>query len=317
MATFEELLKETGLPDAALAPLREKWNEALSLITVNNKRVAQVNAARAKDPNDSEYQDSLWKSNEKTDPEIMPLAEKFYVVAEEYENLLAELRKLSKKHIPESLGEEETKKLRKLVNDSDPAIQTAKTQFSAMATMVDGYLSSLGKGIDGGLVSLLPQIESLKNIRGRKASTAAGSVGSYMTRIGAFEIDGRPIHRDGKTNFRYGADSVSNVFGADKFPTNKVTGEEIEEAYFKSLPNSPEVRSLSSTEIPESHTFDFTKEVKTGENTTETKTVKLTIKRKATEAKPETEKAEKAEAPKPEVPAPAKKAAATSQTTKK
>lgn len=300
MATFDELLLETGLPEAALKPLREKWEEALKLITDNNNRVAQVNAARAQDPNNVDYLDERWKSNEKTDPEIVPLAEKFYAVAEEYETLLKQLREKAKKHIPEALSEEKTKEVRKLVNESEPTLKKAKAEFAAMATMVDSFLGSMGKGVEGGLASLLPDIESLKNTRGRKAATGSGEVGQYATRIGGFAIDGRDIQRDGKCNLAIGADSVSNIFGADKAPENKVSKEEIEKALFDHL--GIEFRSKKGKDLPESTTFPFTKEVNIGDGVKETRTLQITIKRDGANAPAKVEGKSENTPDKPETP---------------
>lgn len=288
--TFDELLEATGLPEPALAPLREKWNETLALITKNNERVAQVNAAKAQDPNNVEYIDSLWKAHAKSTPETAELEEKFDAVAEEYEKLLKQLRDFGRTKVQPPLSDDEAKQVKAAVNESAPVIQAARQQFSAMAMMVDGYLTSLGKGIEGGLASLLPEADSLKNARGRKAAGSGGV--TYMTRIGFAELNGRNIHRDGKVNFRYLADSVSTAMGADKFPENKVTGDQLEIAFFEKL--GKELRSIKSTEIPLRTEFDFTKEVKTGENTTETRTVKIAVGRteetEKVEAKPETAK---------------------------
>lgn len=317
MATFEELLVATELPEAALKPLREKWEEALRLITDNNKRVAQVNAARAQDPNNVEYLDALWKSAQNNnDTEIAPIAEKFDAISEEYERLLKQLREHAKKHVPEALSEEKTKEVRKLVNESEPTLKKAKAEFAAMATMVDSFLGSMGKGVEGGLASLLPDIESLKNTRGRKAATGSGEVGQYATRIGGFAIDGRDIQRDGKCNLAIGADSVSNIFGADKAPENKVSKEEIEKALFDHL--GIEFRSKKGKDLPESTTFPFTKEINIGDGVKETRTLQITIKKDGANApakpadkpadKVETSEPVKVETPKQEVPA-AKKAA--------
>lgn len=298
--TFDELLEATGLPEPALAPLREKWNETLSLITKNNERVAQVNAAKAQDPNNVEYIDSLWKAHAKSTPETAELEEKFDAVAEEYEKLLKQLREFGRTKVQPPLSDDEAKKVKAAVNESAPVIQAARQQFSAMAMMVDGYLTSLGKGIEGGLASLLPEADSLKNTRGRKAAGSGGV--TYMTRIGFAELNGRNIQRDGKINFRYLADSVSNEFGADKFPENKVTGDQLEIAFFEKL--GKELRSIKGPEIPLRTEFDFTKEVKTGESTTETKTVKIAVGRteetEKVEAKSATGETAKPETAKPE-----------------
>ena len=317
MATFEELLAATGLPDAALAPLREKYNEAFSLITKNNERIAEVNAAKAQDPTKPgyvDYLDSLWAAKAPQHPEMAEVESKYQTLVAESEKLLAQLREFAKSEVKPPLSEEEAKRVKAAINESTPAIQSARDGFAAMATMVDSYLTTLGKGIEGGLVSLLPQADSLRNPRGRKAASGEKS---YMTRLGFAELNGKSIHRDGKTNFRYLADSVSTAFGADKNPENKVTGEELEEAFFAAL--GKELRSVKSTEIPLRTEFDFTKEIAIGEGKTETKTVKIAVGRNAddekSDAKPEAKSESKPEAEK--VSEPAKKTAPAKPEVKK
>lgn len=295
MAQFEDLLKATGLPEAAVQPIRDKFLEAFNLITENNKRVAQVNAAKAQDPSKpgyEDYLDQLWKTNEK-DPAIAEVAEKFYAIAEEYEKLNKQLRDHAKaNYIPEQLSEEATKATRKLVNESSEAISTAVEQAKAMTMVIDSVLNVTGKGIEGGVISLLPQIESLKNTRGRKAS-GGNSGASYMTRVDDVWIDGITTQIDGKGKFSYAADKLSTEFGAETFAENKVTGVELEEAFFAKL--EIPFRSKRSTEVPESTTFDFTKDVKTADDKTETRTVSITVKRytpPASETKTETPKVE-------------------------
>lgn len=312
MATFQEVIESAGLPEQATEPIRKAWDTAFTLTSQNNERIAQINAARAQDPNNTEYLDSLWKIHAKNDPEMAQVEAQFDEVAEMYEKLNKRLRDFAKTKVPTPLSEEETRNARKLVNESGDAIKTARDKYMAMAEMFDGILTSMGKGVEGGLGNLLPEADSLKNLRGRRAATGEKS---NITRIGAFEINGRPIHRDGKANFRYGADSVSIQFGAEKFPENKVTGEEIETAFFEAI-DKP-YRSLKSTEIPDSTTFGFTKEVKIGEGVTEKRTVNITIKKVVntessepkSESKPEAKPETSDEKPAP-TSAPAKKAAA-------
>lgn len=275
MAQFEELLQATGLPEAAVQPIRDKFLEAFNLITENNKRVAQVNAAKAQDPSKpgyADYLDDLWRANAK-DAKVAEKVEKFDAISEQYEKLLKELRETAKaEFIPDQLSEEETKNTRKLVNESSEAISTAVEQAKAMVSIVDAVLSAQGKAIDNGVISLLPQVESLKNVRGRKA---AGQ--SYMTRADDVLIDGVSTQIDGKGKFTYAADKLSEIWGADTFADNKVTGTELEEAFFEKL--EIPFRSKRSTEYPESTTFNFTKEIKTADDKSETRTVSITVKR--------------------------------------
>lgn len=278
--TFEDALKATNLPEPALAPIRKAWDEAYALVTKNNERVAQVNAAKAQDPNNLEYIDSLWASYAPKDEKMAEVEANYQALVAESEKLLTELRNFGRTKVQPPLSEEETKKVRQAVNESSEAITIAVAQARAMTGIVDSVLEALGQKVEGGIISLMPQPDSLKSLRGRKATGSTGV--SYATRIGGFEIDGKPVERDGKTNFRYGADKLSEVFNATTYPENKVTGEQIETAYFEAIEKP--FRSLKSTEIPESKTFDFTKEVKTSDTQSETKTVKLTVKRKVEES---------------------------------
>jgi hypothetical protein len=298
MAQFDDLIKATGLPEAAVKPIRDKFMEAFNLITENNKRVAQVNAAKAQDPSKpgyADYLDTLWRTNEK-DPAIAETVEQFDIVSEQYEKLLKQLREHAKGNfIPEQLSEDAQKATRKLVNESSEAIQLAVAQASAMVAVLDSMLAVQDKTIEGGVISLLPQVESLKNVRGRKAGGNVG--GSYMTRTNEVLIDGVSTNIDGKGKLNYAADRLSELWNATTFPENKVTGKELEEALFEKL-EAP-FRSVKSTDLPESTTFDFTKEIKVEGNKTEARRVSVTVKRytvgndNAETAKP----AEKVEAP--------------------
>jgi hypothetical protein len=308
MATFEEILADSGLPEMVLAPLKDKWSETFNLITLNNERIAKVNAIKAQDPTKpgyEDYLDDLWAAKAPRNPKMNEVREKYATLIGEAEKLLKQLRDFAKENVEQPVSEDEARKLRGLVNESDPVIKESRAQLSAMVTMVEGFLSAQGKEVPGGLISLLPPVESLKNVRGRKASTSGGT-GSNMTRIGGFEINGREIHRDGKANFRIGADSLSTEFGAGAFPQNKVTGEELEIAYFEAI--GKELRSVKSTELPASTTFDFTKDIVIGENKTEKKTVKITVKKvgetetpKPEVSQPTTSDEKKTETPKQEV----------------
>lgn len=268
-----ELVQQAGVPEAGLKPIRDKWNEAFNLILKNNERVAQINAAKAQDPNNTEYIDSLWKLHAKNDVKLAETEAKFDAIAEQYEELLKELREFGRTKVPTPLSEEDAKNVRKAVNESSETISKAIAGAQAMTAIVDSLLAVSGNSVPGGIISLMPEVDSLKNTRGRKAGT---STTSYATRIGGFEINGRNIHRDGKANFRYAADSLSTEFGAENFPENKVTGEEIEAAYFEAL--GKEFRYVKTAEVTK--TFDFTKEIKVAENATESRTVKLTVKAK-------------------------------------
>lgn len=311
--TFEEALKATQLPEAALAPVIEAWNKAFNLIVLNNKRIAQINASKAQDPNNTEYIDSLWEAHYNESPEMVEIEAQFQAVTAERERLLKELRDFGRTKIEAPLSEDDAKKAKAAVNESKSAIETARAEAAAMTAVIDSMLNVHGKAIEGGIISLMPQIDSLKNLRGRKAGGSDGK--AYMTRVSGVDLNGESTNVNGKGKFTYAADKLSENWGAATHPENKVTGEELEEAFFKHLGKG--FRELKSTEIPDAVTnFDFTKEITTGENTKETKTVKVTVHRyEVPKTNTETPKAESKpaenETPKNEtngekVPAPAK-----------
>lgn len=263
MATIEEFLAQSKLPEAALKPITDKVNEYIQLVVKNNKLVAQINAAKAQDPSNVDYLDSLWKANEQTDNEIAPIAEQFYAIAEEYEKLNKQLREMAKKHIPEQLGEEETKNARKSVNDAAPTIETTRRAAIEMLSIPESMLTVFNVEMpEGGLAALLPQAESLKNVRGRKATTASGEAKSYATRVGDILINGESTQINGKGKIAYAAEKLSEMWNAQNVPTNKVVAEDIERAYFESLPGEIEFRGLKSTELPDEHSFTFERTIK-------------------------------------------------------
>lgn len=332
-SVFADLLAKTNFPAQALAPMEAKLVEAFDLIVENNKRVAAVNAAKAQDPNNTEHLDALWKLHASTDPEIAPLEEQFQLIQAQHEKLLSQLRELGKKHIQPVLSEDDAKNTRKLVNESAPTIAKAKQSAKDMADIVDNLLEMVGAKPEGGVLSLLPEVESLKNARGRKASTASGDGKVYMTRVGDILLDGKSTNREVngemKGKFNYAADELSKRFGVEIHGDNEVTAEELEVAFYEAL--GLPWRSLKSTEIPKGSTFDFTKTIKvrngnddsfkdvpqTVKVTVEPTIVKPTVTATTTETPKatETEKAEpatpekveaKVETPKTESKAPAK-----------
>jgi hypothetical protein len=254
-----DYFKKTGLPEAAYAPIVNKVEEYLSLVTESNKLVAQINAAKAQDPNNVDYLDTLWKQHEAAgDKLVSTKAKRFYKVAEEYERLVSELREIAKENfIPEQLNEEDTKTAKKNVNEMAPTIAVTKVALGEMFAIPESVLSLSGNVElpEGGLISLLPNAESLKNVRGRKAATASGEVKSYKTRIGEGFVDGESTNRDGKGRLDYVAESINEKWNAG--PANKVTGEELEEAMFAAI--GKDFRSVKSTELDDTIEFDFEK----------------------------------------------------------
>jgi hypothetical protein len=256
MPSFDDLLAKTNLPEPALAPLKKAVSDYVAMVNKSNGLVASINAAKAQDPNNVDYLDKLWRAKE-SDSAIAEKVAEFDAIAEQYERLLKELRDHAKgNYIPAQLSEDDAKNARKQVNESAPAISEARKSIAAQLTLVESVLSALGVEIpEGGMVTLLPQA----NARGRKAATAAGEVKTYLTRVGDVLIDGKSTQVNGKGNFRFAAAQLSEKWNSKLMPENEVTGEEIEEAYFASM--GKENRSLKSTEIPESHTFEFTKTI--------------------------------------------------------
>jgi hypothetical protein len=113
---------------------------------------------------------------------------------------------------------------------------------------------------EGGIVSLLPQANSLKNTRTRKGATEEDSrIGKYMTRVYDVLIDGESTQVKGKGKFNYAADKLSEKFGISVHPANEVTAEEIEEEYYKALGIE---RRLKDANLPLEFTFTFEKTIK-------------------------------------------------------
>lgn len=304
-SVFSDVLAKTNLPAEALAPIESKLVEAFNLIVENNKRIAQVNAAKESDPNNEENLDRLWRLNATTDTAIAAIEPQYQALIDESEKLLKQMRELAKKHIQPSLSEDEAKNVRKLVNESAPTIVKAKQSATDMAQVADTMLNLTGNAIEGGIISLLPEIESLKQTRGRKAA-ASGEAGKiYMTRVNEILLDGKSSNKliggEMKGKFNYAAGDLSEMWGANLHPANLVSAEELETAYWEAL--ELPWRSKKNTELPESLTFEFSKTIrvqnKNDDSFTELpKTVKITVRQPkpvAAESKPETE-TEKVEA---------------------
>lgn len=302
MSVFSDLLAKSTLPEPTQKMIEEKLQDAFSLIVTSNEWVAQVNAAKAEDPNNTEYLDSIWRAKAPLNEELRPIEEQYQVLVAESEKLLEKLRAFAKTEVKPPLSEEETKQTRKKVNDAAPAIAEARKAAETMAMIADQMLTLQGAAIPGGIISLLPPVESLKNTRGRKAGSSEGK--SYMTRVGDVLVDGKSTNRvingESKGKFNFAADELSKQFGEDIFPDNKVTPEALEEAYFESL--GKPLRSVKSSEIPVEHEFTFTKEVKVRNgNDDGFKVVPQSKKVKVLRAVTKPAATETTEAPKPEV----------------
>lgn len=302
MSVFSDILAKTKLPEAALAPIEKALVDAFELVTENNKRVAQVNASKAQDPKKpgyEDYLDNLWRQNA-TDPAIREDVEQFDIVSEEYERLLSKLRGHAKANfIPEELSEEKARETRKLVNESENAVKKAREIAASMAAVADQMLTLHSVEIKGGVMSLIPEIDSLKSLRGRKATSGSGT-GPYMTRAAEILVDGKSTNRDGKGKFNYAADDLSKRFNVERFPGNRVTAEELESAYLAEFGYSSREDSKSDNDAKlADREFTFTREIEVqnpnDDSTTKVpQTVSISVKR-AAKVETETETAEPAE----------------------
>lgn len=312
--TLEEYFAETKLPEPALRPITDKVAELLALVKKSDGLVADINTARADDPNNVENLDRLWKANE-SDEAIADVVAEFYAVAEQYEKLNAQLREHAKmNYVKEAMSPEALQAAKKSVNEMAPVIAEARKGLASQFAIPESMLGMMNIPVpEGGLITLLPQAESLKNARGRKAATSSGEVKAYVTRVGDVLIEGTSTQVNGNGKIAYAADKLSERFNSRNIPANSVTPEEIEEQYFKSL--NLEFRSVASTKLPDEHSFTFEKTILVQNTNDDSKTevpqkVKLTVRsvnfgEKAEEPKTETAKVEaKSEAPKVENSAP-------------
>jgi hypothetical protein len=282
---FEDLLKKTGFPEAGLAPIKQNVSEYLTMVTKSNGLVAQINAAKAVDPSKpgyADYLDEIWAIKAPADETMREIEAQYQALIEESEKLRTQLRDFAKNNIPEVLSQEESQKARQAVNEMSPTISESRKGIAAMLQMVESMLAMQKVELpQGGLITLLPVAESLKNVRGRKAATESG-IKSNKTRVGEILIDGVSTNKDGKGKLDYAADYLSQKFNAQNIPANKVTAEVLEEEYFKSL--GIEFRSLKSTELPAEHSFTFEKTIlvqnKNDDSFTEVpQKVKVTVKK--------------------------------------
>lgn len=296
MSVFSEKItpETTALPESALAVGIQSLENAYDLTTQTNSLVQRLNEAKASDPNNPEVLDAkIQVLASEGHKDFAKREAQYQKLVAESEKLLAAMREDAKQHIQPPLSEEETKAMRKQVNESKAAIETARNAASGMAQMIDAQMKTLGHEIEGGVMSLIPEVQSLKSARGgRKGATGV----VYATRANDIYIDGKSIGRKGdngkvKANFALAAEVLSERFGASEFPANKVTDTEIEEAYYSSL-NLP---FRDKDNAPDSHTFEFTKEVTRngkGGEISEPVTVKIGHEKWTREGKPFAEKSE-------------------------
>lgn len=270
--SIEEAIALIQQPDAVKDMFSGKLLIADKLIRENNSRVLQIREAKNSDPNNNEYLDNVWHrviADKVDDKELIAAEKKYQAAVAESEKQLAILRAGAKaRHIQPTLTDEQTQALKKSINEGKSVIAEAKASAAAFAEMADTFLKMAGVEIEGGVISLLPEPESLLNTRGRKATSSEDR--PYFTRLVNAEINGKSTNKDkkdkatgeivkgGNAHFNNVAEELSKMFGANTFPENGVTPKEVEEAYYKS--NNATYRE--SAEMPEDYTFDFTKEIK-------------------------------------------------------
>jgi len=249
--------------------LREKFAEHYVLVRTNDSKIARINESKDTDPNSAEYQDYTWKrvAGEGSDKAIVTAEKRFQKIQKEHEEVLAQLRELAKPHMQPALSEDQVKELRKEVNEGKSALTDSAKALAGVADMANQMLAMAGTPIEAGILSLMPQPDSLMNARGRKAGSAEKRTGGYATRLSEAFVDDAPIFkvkRDKEGNeyqhahFNHIAEALSREFNEKEFPENQITSEEVEKAYY----DSKSVAFRDSGEMPVDHTYEFTKSVK-------------------------------------------------------
>lgn len=305
MSIFTEVLAKTNQPEPVVKMIDDKLSEAVALIRENNSRISQINEAKETDPNNTEFLDKVWArvAEEESDPEIVAAEKRYEKARAAAEKELTTLRDAVKaRHIGERLSEEEIQKLRKSVNDGKDAIAAAVTGAKSFAEMADMFLALTGNSLtdkSGEVISvltLLPAVDSLMNVRGRKAATGSGDGSGYSARISNATIDGKRVFKsvknkktgemEEKAHFNYIAEELSRKWNEGQFKENQVTALEVEEAYFKSA--GKEFRVMA--DMPDVQEFKFVKNITVQQpNSDETKSEPHTVVIEITKwAKPET-----------------------------
>jgi hypothetical protein len=242
--------------------IQEKLDNSLSLIIGNNKLVARIQESKNTDPNNVEYQDATWKrvADEGTDQEIVAAEAEYQDLIARAEELLKTLREKSREHMQPAMSEEDIAKSRKLVNEGKSAIEESLITAKGMAEMADQMLTLANGGTnpigEGGVISLMPKVQSLIGTRGGKSRGAKPGEG-YALRIGSASIDGENVEKNGKVTWAILADTLSNKFNAKAHSENAVSALELEEAFFAAI----EQPFRDKTNIPDAKDFVFSKEI--------------------------------------------------------
>lgn len=283
-STFGEVLGAIE-PQAVRDMIVAKLDNGLNLTRTYNKTISQIQESSKNDPESTEYQDDVWKrvirefeAGEKPDLDpAMVAAEKRYQKAiADAEKQLAILREGSKAHMDAALSDEEIKEKKKDLNESKNAIVEARNSAKVMAEMADQLMGAQ----PGTTFGLMPEMDSMVSIRGKRTSGGKSSGGAYITRIGETTIDGEDAGRDGKYALSMVARKLSERFNFKAFAQNAVTPQELEEAMYKAAG----IEVGDKDKLPEEIEFDFQKDILVqNSNDDSTKTepqiVKLKIKK--------------------------------------
>src|SRR5882757_4593544 len=276
MSVFEKALSAIE-PEAVRTMILAKLDETASLIETNNADVNSVLLAKASDPNSAEFQDLTWKDvvSKETDPEIKAWAKKYYAALETAEELLSTLRaKAVDKHIQAPMSDTDVQKTKARINAGKSLIETSRIGAAAYAEMADQMLGLIGKPVEGGVISLLPNQESLMNTRGKaKGSAGKSDEKPYATRIIDATIDGVSTNRVQKSRDRVTkttkshwnniATDLNKAWNVARFPQNEVTALEIEEAFYASHKDESgtEIAFRDNKSMPLIHAFEFSREI--------------------------------------------------------
>jgi hypothetical protein len=272
---FESILAPIQ-PEPVRSMIQVKLNEVLALIQENNKRVARINEAKATDPTSTEYQDAVWRRvcAAEEDAEIIAAEKRYQKAVKESDAQLKLLRELSVKHMDKPLSETEVQDLKKLVNEGKATISEAVAGAKAFAEMADTMLALTGNPVKDGVISLMPQPDSLLNSRARKSTANAGGGDKpYATRVSDITVDGKSTNKEvtsktdknvkeNKAHFNFAAETLSRKWDSAQHKENLITAVEIEEAYYAShSKDGKPVEFREAADMPEVHEFKFTRNV--------------------------------------------------------
>jgi hypothetical protein len=303
---FAAILADTGQPQAVTDMIEKTLTGLFELVARHNSRVLRIQQTRAADANDESVLDALWttRTNANQAPaEILEIEKNYQAVVEEMMKLKDKLRAWAKTQIQPPLTPEQVEIERKAANEEAKLIEDEKARAAAFADIADQYLTIAGKAIDGGVLSLIPEVQSIKGGRGRKSMGGISEGRQYRTRIDTVEMDGVVVTKGGKSNFIIAADVLNEKWNAKKLTDNAIDDETLERRMYEAYNAS----FRDSAALPEVVEFDFTRDIEV-QNPNDEKTTKIpqTVKFKVTRnvrakstdtenksddsAKPETEK---------------------------